>query len=331
LIASLSMIDEDSDQTACTGPDDRPPILVIGGTGHVGAALCQFLSARGHRVIAANRSQEFSFDDPGIGCLRFDVLDPPETDRLPAARTVVICPWVDQHSVSRPWIDGLVRRLAEAGTRSLIYLSSMRVYGGEPEGLLVESAPVAPTNAYGSAHLLNEVTLSEGARELGVDVAILRMANLVGPDPFFGLRTKIAFAHEFLEMALFDRLIVLRSAPSTPRNLLPGSLFHHDIEPLLDRQTTEGRVEIFNVGSGSTSTMVGLAREIAMIAERYHGGAVAIEHPEESTPQPWFHLDTTRIRSLAGPGVDDLAAELSLILRNVLISRGPATVNGRQT
>jgi hypothetical protein len=96
---------------------------------------------------------------------------------------------------------------------------------------------------------------------------------------------------------------------------------------LIARPQIEGRVDIFNLGSGSTSTMIGLAREIAAMAERYHGDIVAIEHPEESTPQVSFHLDTGKIRSTVGPCVDDLGTELVMVMGDVLVGRDRANVN----
>ena len=325
------MVDDNADTAGVVRQDSRSSVLVVGGTGHVGASLCQFLSDRGHPVTAASRSQRLIFDDSKIAHLRMDVLAPTEVGQLSAFPIAIICPWVDQSGdeTSRQWIDRLVRRLVERGTRSLIYISSMWVYGTDPADLLTESTLVAPNNAYSSAHAANEAAIAASANELGIDLAIIRMANLVGPDPFLRFRTKISFAHELMEMALFGRSIVLRSPPSTARNLLPGSLFHHDIAKLLDRPLAEGRVDIFNLGSSSTSTIIGLAEEIALMAERWHGGLVAIEHPEESKPQLQFHLDTTKIRQIAGPHVDDLSGELSRILRQVVSVRDPAAVIGK--
>ena len=312
-----------------TGAGCREPVLVVGGTGHVGASLCQHLSAGGYGVTSASRSTDLTFDDPRIGRLRMDVFSPVAVKEFPRCRAVVIGPWIEHgdRTTSRQWIDRLARQLVEAGARSLVYLSSMWVYGGESQEFLTETTPVAPTNSYGSAHALNEAALVAIAGEIGADLTILRMANLVGPDPFYASRTKIAFAHELLEMALLDRLIMLRSAPSTPRNLLPRSLFHHDVEKLIARPDIEGRIDIFNVGSGSTSTMIGLAREIAAMAERYHGDTVAIEHPEESTPQVSFHLDTEKIRLAVGPCVDDLRSELLMVMGDVLVGRDRANVS----
>lgn len=329
LVMLTAMTYEGAGSAAVTGEGCRKPVLVVGGTGHVGASLCQYLSAGGYGVTAASRSTELTFDDPRIGRLRMDVFSPKAVNEFQRYRTAVICPWIehDDQTTSRQWIDRLARQLVETGARSLIYLSSMWVYGGESQEFLTETTPVAPTSSYGSAHASNEVALVEIAGELGADLTILRMANLVGPDPFYAFRTKTAFAHELLEMALLDRLIMLRSAPSTPRNLLPRSLFHHDVEKLIARPQIEGRVDIFNLGSGSTSTMIGLAREIAAMAERYHGDIVAIEHPEESTPQVSFHLDTGKIRSTVGPCVDDLGTELVMVMGDVLVGRDRANVN----
>ena len=305
-------------------PDQRPSILVVGGTGHVGAPLCNFLLERGHHVTAASRSDRLVFESPAINRIQFDVTNLNDPAPLPRSTTAIICPWVDDpNETASPWIGHLLKRLTEVGLDSIIYFSTMWVYGVRPHGLLTESTPAASTNSYGTAHHRNESILTEYSQDLGLDVSILRMANLVGPDPFYRSRSKISFVHELVEMAVKDQSIVLRFPPSTPRNLLTRTLLHHDLAALCDRQTVESRVDVFNLGSGSTTTLVEVARQIAHLGEGYHGRPVRVEHPGEPITQPTFHLDTTRIRSLAGPGPDDLAAELQLVLEDVVKSHTP--------
>ena len=288
----------------------------------MGAALCNFLLERGHHVTAASRSDRPAFESPAIERFRLDVTDLAGAAPLPPATTAVICPWVDgSGGAESRWIGHLLERLAGAGINSVLHFSTMWVYGSRPCGLLADSTPTAPTGAYATAHLHNESVLTDCAQHLGLDISILRVANLVGPDPFYPSRSKVSFAHELVEMAVADKAIVLRSRPSTPRNLLTRTLLHHDVTALLHRSTVEGRVEVFNLGSGSTTTMVELARQVADLAERYHGGLVRVEHPKESETLPTFHLDTSRIRSLAGSGTDDLAAELQLVLEDIVRSR----------
>ena len=304
--------------------DQLPPILVIGGTGHIGAALCNFLLDRGHPVTAATRSTHPVFKSPAIGRTRIDVTDLTDSTPLAPSAIALICPWVDDSNGGEPsWIDYLLKRLANSETSSVVYFSTMWVYGNPAEGLLTESTPTAPTNPYATAHLRNESVLADCAQDLELDVSILRMANLVGPDPFYRSRSKISFAHELVEMAVRDKVILLRSPPSTPRNILTRTLLHHDLAVLLDRTAVEGRVEIFNMGGGTTTTMAGLARQVAEMVERYDGVPVRVEHPNEMITQPTFHLDTTRIRTLAGTGIDSLAAEMELVMADIVHSHIP--------
>ena len=312
-------------------PGWRHPILVIGGTGHVGAAMCNFLLDRGHPVTAASRTDSPVFESPAIRRTRLDVTEPTGTTPLPPSATAVICPSVDNSSGAEPsWIGHLLERLAGVGTNSVVYFSTMWVYGAPADCFLTESTPTAPTSPYSAAHLHNESVLTDRAQDLGLDISILRMANLVGPDPFYRYRSKVSFAHELVEMAVRNKVIVLRSPPSTPRNLLTRTLLHHDLTAVLDRNVVKRRVDIINLGGGSTTTVVEVARKVAEMTERYDGAPVRVEYPSEPTAQPTFHLDTTKIRSVAGSGTDDLTAELELILKDIIQNRIPASGTGEQ-
>ena len=293
--------------------------------------MCNFLLDRGHPVTAASRTDSPVFESPAIKRTRLDVTGPTDTTPLPPSSTAVICPSVDNSGGAEPsWIGHLLERLAGVGTNSVVYVSTMWVYGAPADGLLTESTPTAPTSPYSAAHLHNESVLTDSAQDLGLDVSIFRMANLVGPDPFYRYRLKVSFAHELVEMAVRNKVIVLRSPPSTPRNLVTRTLLHHDLTAVLDRNVVKSRVDIINLGGGSTTTVVGLARKVAEMTERYDGAPVRVEYPSEPTAQPTFHLDTTKIRSIAGSGTDDLTAELELILKDIIQNRIPASGTGEQ-
>jgi len=325
LLTSVSMNESSAAPTLGAVRCQMPPILVIGGTGHVGAALCNFLVDRGHPVTASSRSAHPAFESSAISRIRMDVTDLTDSAPLAPSATAIICPWIDDSNGVEPsWIGHLLKRLTDAGTSSVIYFSTIWVYGSQAEGLLTESTPTAPGGSYATAHLRNESVLANCTHELGLDVAILRMANLIGPDPFYRSRSKVSFAHELVEMAVRDKVILLKSPPSTPRNLLTRTLLHHDMAGLLDRAATQGRVETFNLGGGSTTTMAGLARQVADIAESYDGVPVQVEHSDELIAQPTFHLDTTRIRTLTGQGIDNLTAELELVMKDIVQSHIPA-------
>ena len=302
--------------------EDRLSTLIIGGTGYVGAGISLFLHDRGHRVTSTGQSGRPVFDQSAIHQIRFNLLKDHGSTPLPGSEVAIIAPWIEvDNEASTPWMDNLLDGLSAAGTGAVIYFSTMWVYGQNPEGTLSESSPVSPSGPYGDAHLRNEDILTRRAGDMHLDVTILRMSNLVGPDPCYPLRVKIDFVHELMAMAVDDGLIELRSKPSTPRNVITRSLLHHYLAAIIDRSSSPGHVEILNIGGTTTMTMLDLARRIALTAEHYHGRPVRLTHPEDAGETPRFHLDTSMIRSLAGPCPEDLDAELSAILKDIVDCR----------
>ena len=308
-----------------SGSTDRHDVIVIGGTGHVGAGLCNHLADLGHRITATSRTGSSCFDRPGIEQARHEVLDLQSPPIRAAGRLAILCPWVPTVNCEPPpdWITPLLGQLASTGTTTVVYFSTIWVYGVQPMGLLTEESPTGTTNPYASAHLGNESTLTQLADRHGLDISILRMSNLIGGDPFFRHRSKIAFAHELTAMAVHDHRIVLRSPPDTRRNLLPRALLHHDLAAVLERPFEAGRVSTFNVGGPIMTTMLEFANLIAIVVEQRYGHPVRVEHPPESGGTRTFDLDTNRIRSLAGPGPDDLTTELSMVLTDVTDRQDP--------
>jgi len=314
-----------------TDAGEAPSIVVVGGTGHVGAPLCLHLADRGHRVVATSRTASPGFGHPAVAEVRLDLRHP--TEGLAALRsgaapgTAVVCPWVLDGEADPEWLEGLLDHLAGGGLRTVVSFSTVWVYGGPPSGLLTEGVEPRPTSAYGEAHLANERTLERAAARHGLDVAVLRMSNLVGADPFHSHRAhdagaKVSFTHDLATMALLDDRIVLRSPPSTPRDLLARARLHHRLDALLQRPTVAGRFEAFNVGGGRTTTMGAFARTVADAAAGYHGRPVAIEHPVDPGSVPAFDLDSSRIEALAGPHPNDLDREVSLVIDDVLAAGG---------
>ncbi len=292
-------------------------ILVVGGTGHVGAALAVHLSGRGHHVVATGRRLPPSLGDPRIQTLALDLARPDLDDQVGPCDTAIFCPWVLEGEAPSDWVTAMTTRLQQLGVRSVLYFSSMWVYGDPLERTLTERNTPRPTNFYGAAHLANELALTDSGARLDLDICILRMSNLIGSDPLYRHRSKVSFAHEMAAMALREQRIVLRSSPSTPRDLLARSRLHHDVDALIDRSWNPGRVEILNAGGDRTTTVGAFAHRIAEVATEYHGLPVSIEHPEDPSDQMTFVLDSQKLRSIAGPCLNDLDREISMVFDDV--------------
>ena len=297
---------------------DRRNVVVVGGTGHVGAALTLHLADQGHLVTATSRRETNLFGDPAVRTVKLDLARPELIDLIGPQDTAILCPWLAEGEVSADWATDLTAGFEGLGVRSIIYFSSMWVYGEPLTGTLSEETIPQPTNTYGAAHLANEWALAKIGTCLGLDLTLLRMSNLIGADPLHRHRAKVSFTHEMANMALHDPRIVLRSPPSTPRDLLARGRLHHDIDALIGRPDVPGRVEIFNAGGGQTTTVGAFARRIAEAADGYHGRTVPIEHPEDPSDQPTFTLNSQKLRSIAGPHPNDLDREISMVIEDVL-------------
>ena len=307
-----------TDAPSATAPrGNRHRILLVGGTGHVGAALAVHLSGRGHHVVVTSRRLPPPLGDPRIQTVTLDLARQDLDDQVGPCDTAILCPWVLEGEASSDWVAAMASRLKQLGVGSVLYFSSMWVYGEPLTGTLTERNTPQPTNFYGASHLANELALTASGPTLDLDVCILRMSNLIGSDPLHRHRSKISFAHEMAAMAINDQRIMLRSSPSTPRDLLARSRLHHDIDALVERSPNPGRVEILNAGGDQTTTVGAFARRIAKVATEYHGQIVSIEHPEDPSDQMTFVLDSQKLRAIAGPCPNDLDREISMVFNDV--------------
>jgi nucleoside-diphosphate-sugar epimerase len=296
---------------------NRHRILVVGGTGHVGAALAVHLSGQGHHVVATGRRLPPPLGDPQIQTVTLDLARPDLDDRIGLCDTAILCPWVLEGEASSDWVTAMTTGLQQLGVGSVLYFSSMWVYGEPLAGTLTERNTPRPTSFYGAAHLANELALTDSGARLDLDISIIRMSNLIGPDPLHRHRSKVSFAHEMAAMAISEQKIVLRSSPSTPRDLLTRSRLHHDVDALIDRSSNPGRIEILNAGGDRTTTVGAFAHRIAKVATEYHGLPVSIEHPEDPSDQMTFVLDSQKLRSIAGPCLNNLDREISMVFDDV--------------
>lgn len=199
----------------------RGSILIIGAGGFVGRHLLDAAAKAELPAVAVGRQP--TTEAPGC-----DLLDPAAVEAcLKETAPELIVNLAGAPSVVRSWEHPgeafavnatAVLNLLEAISRHapgahLLCLSSAAVYGepGEDEMPLGEEAPVAPVSPYGAAKAAMEVLCDQHARSRGLQVAVVRAFNLVGPgQPEFqaasGLARQIAAAEgggeRSLELAL---------------------------------------------------------------------------------------------------------------------------------
>ncbi|WP_128294093.1 NAD-dependent epimerase/dehydratase family protein [Afifella aestuarii] len=167
---------------------EAPLIALTGASGFVGRHLLEDLRAHGFRVRVLLRrpiDQMLTADSALIG----DLAQPSNLSRaLEGVDAIVHSAGIAHAASGLPEVDyrtintDATLRLAEAGARAgakrFVFLSSVRAQSGpSAEGVLDESRPPEPTDAYGRSKLAAE----EGLAGLGIDCVSLRPVLVYGP------------------------------------------------------------------------------------------------------------------------------------------------------
>lgn len=126
-------------------------ILVTGGSGFVGAALCRQLIERGHRVRSLQRSDSPELKSFGVACHCGDVADAVAVKEAAhdcdvifhvAAKAGVWGPAIEYHRANVLGTENVLTACREFGIAKLIYTSSPSVvYHGGDENGIDESTP----------------------------------------------------------------------------------------------------------------------------------------------------------------------------------------------
>ena len=128
-------------------------ILITGGGGFLGTAVCRLLGTQGHDVVAFQRSPAEHLAAEKIHVVRGDIASPADVDAAIAGCDAVIHTagkagiWGDPAEYQRINVEGtacVIDACRKAGVRYLVHTSSPSiVHGGDDVGGVDESVPVA--------------------------------------------------------------------------------------------------------------------------------------------------------------------------------------------
>ncbi len=175
--------------------DKYKRVLVTGANGFIGRHLCLFLKEKDYfvRVAVRGNARDVSGVDEYIQI--GDINESTDWQQALtgvdaiihlAARVHIMKDSSDNpleafHKVNTLGTKRLARMAAKAGVRRFIFISSVKVNG---EGALrpyTEKDIPAPQNAYGISKREAEDSLACIAREIGLEVVILRLPLVYGP------------------------------------------------------------------------------------------------------------------------------------------------------
>jgi UDP-glucose 4-epimerase len=185
----------------------------------------------------------------------------------------------------------------EAAVGRLVFSSSREIYGEVDQVPVAEDRPLNPKNAYGASKVAGEVYCRVFQNTYGLDVSVLRLANVYGPgdrDRVIPIWLDRARRGEDLE--LYGGTQVL--------DFVPVSLVVEALRRAGERSLGGQPV---NVGSGVGTTLYDLAARIQALS----GAAVGLRVlPARAVEVTRFVADVSRMRAQLGlePPADPLVA-----------------------
>jgi UDP-glucose 4-epimerase len=249
-------------------------VVVTGGAGFIGSNLCRALLKNGAKVTVIDNLYsgkiEFIEDlvDKGLTFVQEDIRDQAILEEATkncdvifhlAAQTSVPFSMKNPKEDCEINVVGTVNTLdaAKKADARVVFASSAAVYGNPEKKPTPETYPTHPVAFYGLTKLLGENYCRFYQETYGLKIVIFRIFNVYGPD---------------CHGAIYDFLNKLRKNPKKLEVLGTGKqsrdfVYVSDMVDALIKAATSPAApgEIFNIGTGTTTSVAELAKMIVEI------------------------------------------------------------------
>ncbi len=309
---------------------------MTGGAGFVGSHLVDRLLDDGADVLVLDSMAGGRCDNlarhRGASRLRFvcgDVRDAPTVQAALSGASVVY------HLAAQPRVAGafgdvddrfttnvvgtfnVLRAASQAHVRRVVFTSSCAVYGQAIDLPVDEGQPLQAISHYGASKVAGEAYCRAFRRTSGLHSVVLRLASVYGPrDDGRVIPTWLARARARQQLDVYGGRQIL--------DFVPVGVV---VEALVRAARVAAPVPAINVGSGTATPLLDVARKILRLTGGHSQLAVLPERPVDITR---FVANVDRLRELLGvnPPDDPLAELRSLVEDGATTSTGTGGSTG---
>lgn len=278
-------------------------ILITGGFGFIGSHLAPHLVACGHEVRLgtrdANQLRVFT-EGWSVTEMRWNY-QPSLLKSCDGIDIIVHAAGVSsEESSTNPLMaleanglatERLVSAAIASGVKFFIYLSTAHVYASPLTGCISEDSCPRNLHPYATSHLAGENAVRYAARERGLPGVVLRISNGIGPVAHPYRNYQKLLANDLCEQAVSLRCMRLRTSGEQERDFITMDDIVGAISHLIRHQDLATTIDIVNIGSGRSMTVLSMAE---LIQNRYRvlfGSSPEVHRVLPAEPVPHDALD----------------------------------------
>ncbi len=313
------------------GGSDLQRFLITGGFGFIGGRLGQYLMAKGHQVRLGSRDVSAApppwLPKAGVDLTQWDsrealgkVCDQVDVVIHAAGMNAKDC--AADPAAALEFNGAATARLLEAaensGVRRFIYLSTAHVYASPLKGKINESMSLHNPHPYATSHLAGEHALLNRCASGRMHGVVVRLSNLFGAPAHKDVDCWMLLANDLCRQAVEHGVMRLHSCGHQRRDFVPMTEVCSALSTLARYPDKQINLQVFNVGSGKTNSIMDMARLIQARCQVILGAYPELEFPEEAhdtdNAQIDFEFQTAKLSGL-GISIDpDCIPEIDSLL-----------------
>lgn len=275
-------------------------ILITGGFGFVGGRLAASLAAGGRYLVRATSRRPRPAAD---GIAPVQVAWPEcDMDALCAGVHTIVhtAAMAERPCAADPEAALAVNTLAthrlveaarRAGVERIVYLSTAKVHGNNPAGIIDEGTAPRPQSHYALTHRAAEDYVLASHDRGDVQGVVLRLSNAVGAPAAADADCWSLIVNALCRQAVAEGRVVLSSSGVAWRNFVALTDVVDAIRHVIDLSAAALGDGLFNLGGAQPMTILDAARLVRERAASVLGAEIGLQHGEPAPGETPPSLD----------------------------------------